>query len=493
MIIPFGPWEPDSAGIDMAVLATAKNVWPSKTGYAPIPELAAFSTDALPGRCVGTAYARTSTGAYQIYAGTSTGLYKFESLGWTNVSRLSGGDYGVPTDDNWSFAQFGTKLYAVNLTDDMQVIDVDSGSNFDAAPGSPPKARYVAVVGDFLVLAALASNDRKLRNSAINNASGWTVGTDLCDEQEFADGARITGLFGGEFGYVVQERAIRLMIFQPGDDTAFRFERKESEHGAAAGYSLVGTANGIFFLANDGYYKFSVGGGLIPIGAQRVNKWFTANCDSSRFFSVVGFTDPFAPRIGWAFYNSVGSSYFDRVLFYDWQIDRWSYAEITAQYWASLTTAGLTLEDLDVYGDIDSGDIPYPFDSRVWQGGAPVVAAIDANGQLAFLQGNNPYTALLNTSSMHVNAGKRSKEFVIEPLGVFNDASQTLRIGKRESTNAGAVYTGSISPSSLTGLLRGTASGRIHEFEVTIEQSSGTRWTQAQGLDVQAASLAGSQ
>jgi hypothetical protein len=65
---------------------------------------------------------------------------------------------------------------------------------------------------------------------------------------------------------------------------------------------------------------------------------------------------------------------------------------VTAQYWASITTAGTTLEQLDTYGDIDSGLIPYPFDSRAWEGGAPVIGAVDGNGLLSFLEGTLPLT-----------------------------------------------------------------------------------------------------
>jgi hypothetical protein len=490
-VLPFGPWEPDSAGVDVPVMLTAKNVWPSKTGYVPIPQLSAASLDGLAERIVGITFARTASGGWLIFAGTRFKLYKFQSNVWNDVSRVAGGDYGVPEFDYWSFTQFGSKIIAVNLTDDPQVIDVDSGAtNFTALGGSPPRARYVSVVGDFVVLASLSSGDRKLRNSAINDSAGWTVGTSLCDEQEFPDGASITGLAGGEFGWVMQEKGIRRMIFQPGSDLAFRFERVEAEHGAAAGYSLASTANSIFFLANDGFYSFG-GNGLIPIGAQRVNEWFRANCDISRYYSVQAFTDPFAPRIGWAFYSSVGSTNFDRVIFYDWQIDRWSYAEIEAQIWSSLVTAGLTLEDLDFYGDVDSGGIPYPFDSRVWQGGAPVIGAVDADGNLAFLESATPLTAVLQTGPHRLNAGGRSKEFAIEPMGVLNDVTPTLRIGKRESTQASIAYTASASPSSLSGVWRMTASGRLHNFEVTLTQTSGTNWEQMQGIDIHAARFAG--
>lgn len=487
----YGPWEPDAAGVDALVLATAKNVWPSKGGYIPIPGLSAIALSALPAKCVGACKARTASGGWLIFAGTRTKLYKLVSNVWTDYTRASGGDYSTAIDDYWSFTQFGSKLIATNLADDVQVIDVDTGATaFSALGGTPPKARYVTVVGDFVVLASLSTGDRLLRNSAINDSAGWTVGTNLCDEQEFADGGRVTGLKGGEYGYVGQEKSLRRMIFQPGSDQAFRFERIDEEHGPAAGYSLVGAGPLIAFLANDGFYTYGPGG-LIPIGAQRVNKWFRANCDASRYFAVQSFTDPFAPRFGWAFYNSSGSTNFDRVIWYDWHIDRFTYAEVTAQYWASLVTAGVTLEDLDAYGDLDSGLIPYPFDSRVWEGGAPAIGAVNSSGQMAFLEGATPLTALFLTSPMHVNPSYRSKEFVIEPLGIFNGVSPTVRIGKRENTQSSPTYTAAASPSSLTGLWRITASGRVHEFEVTLTQSAGATWEHMQGLDIQAARTAG--
>ena len=487
----FGPWEPDAAGVDAGVMLVAKNVWPSKVGYIPIPSLDGISIDELPAKCIGLAFARTSAGGWVIFAGTTTNLYKFESNAWVEYTRVSGGDYAVPTDDYWSFTQFGSKLIAVNIADDPQVIDVDTGATaFSALGGSPPRARYVAVVGDFVVLASLSSSDRKQRNSAINDSAGWTVGTNLCDEQEFPDGGRITGLAGGENGYTVQEKSIRRMIFQPGSDIAFRYERVEAEHGAAAGYSLASTANTIFFLANDGFYSFNQNG-LVPIGAQRVNKWFRANCDASRYFAVIAFADPFAPRVGWAFYNAAGSTNFDRVIWYDWQLDRWSYAEMEAQFWSSLVTAGVTLEDLDVYGDIDGGGIPYPFDSRVWEGGAPVIGAVSSSGTMSFLEGGLPLAAVFASSPLRLNPGYRSKEFEIEPLGVLHDVAPTLRIGKRENTQVAQTYTSATAPSSVTGIWRMTASGRVHDFEVTLTQSSGTNWEHMQGLDILAARSAG--
>lgn len=484
-MIPLGPWEPDSAAVDTGALAVAKNVFPSKTGYGPVPGLAEFSTDALPSKCFGLFFAQVSAGGWVVFAGTQTKLYKFTGGAWVDYTRSSGGDYNVPTDDYWSFAQYGSKVIACNLNDDVQAIDVDTGAvNFSALGGSPPKARYVTVVGDFVILGCLGSNNRKIRNSAINDSTGWTVGTNLCDEQEFADGGRVTGVAGGEFGYVVQERAIRRMIFQPGSDTAFRFERVEKQRGAAGGYSVVSTINAVFFLSDDGFYAFGANG-LVPIGGQRVNDWFRSNSDTSRFFSVQSFADPYAPRVAWAFYNTSGSTNFDRLLVYDWQLDRWSYAEAEAQFWAALVTAGVTLEQLDSYGSIDSG-VPYSLDSRAWEGGAPVIAAVNSSGRLSFLEGATPLTATFTTAPMHVSKGSRSLIQSVYPVGSFNDSTLAIRVGKRENTKIAPSYTASITPSATSGHARCRSSGRLHNFELTISHTSGSAWEHAQGFDIEA-------
>jgi hypothetical protein len=493
-ILPFGPWEPDSSGIDArdeagrVILQTARNVYPTKTGYGPVPGLSAITDNVLSSTetCVGLAFARATEGGYLIFAGSRTKLFMYnsDSRSWIDKSRTSGGPYNVSTDDYWSFAQFGTQLIAVNKNDDPQVINVDNPSNFAALPGSPPRARYVTVVGDFVVLGCLGTNDRKVRNSAINDATGWIVGTNLCDEQEFPDGGRVTGVAGGEFGWILQEKSIRKMDFHAGADIAFSFERVEREHGAAAGYSVVSTINAVFFLSDDGFYAFGANG-LVPIGAQRINKWFQQNSDTARFFSVVAFADPYAPRIAWAFFNAASSTTFDRLLIYDWQLDRWSYGEASAQFWATSVTSGLTLEALDFYGSIDTG-VPYSLDSRVWEGGRPVIGAIDTLGRLSFLESAAPLAATLTTAPLRLNASARANVGAVEPVGVFNGASLAIRVGCRERTQDAVSYTGSIAPSGRSGIARMKASGRFHEIETSITQGPGALWTHAQGLDVAA-------
>lgn len=490
-VIPFGRWQPDYAGVGLAeqsgavLMDDACNVFPCDgQGYCMIQSLQDFASFQLASLCVGTFIGHLSAGGHVLFAGTRTKLYKFDTtLGWMDYTRAAGGDYNVPVGEYWSMTQFGSQVIFCNVNDDPQVIDIDTGATkFTALGGTPPKSRYVDVVGDFVILACQLTAPLRIVNSAINDATGWTIGTNLCDQQDFADGEWITGLAGGEYGWVVQEHAIRRMIFQPGFDQAFRFERVERRHGSAAGYSLVAIRDTIFFLSDDGFFSFQ--NQMVAIGHERVNKWFRANSDGNRFFSVLAFTDPFAPRIGWAFYNSSSSVTLDRVIYYDWALDKWSYSTQAAQFWGPYVSPGVTLEALDAYGDMDSGAIPYSLDDRVWQGGQPIIAAITPAGRLAIREGSLLETARLLTAPMQLSPSQRSAIQSVAPIGIFNGATLTVRVGAREHTGNAVSYTGYLSPSSRSGIVYARKSGRLHAFELNIAQSTGTEWKHAQGVDV---------
>jgi hypothetical protein len=489
MRIQYGGWEPDAVSVGATdanggvLLEEARNVYPGRRGYQPILALAETAQSALPSACRGLAIARDGDGAFTLYAGTATKLYRYNSStnAWVDFTRSSGGDYALEADDYWSFTQFGSLLIAVAPTDDPQHIDVDTADvNFAALGGSPPRARHVAVVGDFVVLGGLTSNDRSLQWSSINNAEEWTAGTNLGDVQVFPDGGAVTSVKGGEFGWVVQDTALRRMSFHAGSDVAFTFERIENEHGSPGGYSAITSGGRLFFLDDDGFYAHD-GQTLTPIGTHRVDEWFRANSDIERFFRFVGFHDPLGPRVMWAFFNSTASTYFDRVIIYDWSLDKWSYSDQAAQFWATVALPGWTLEGLDIYGTLEA--VPYSLDSRVWAGGRPALGGINSDGMFGFLEGS-PQTALIRTGSMQLD-GKRAMVRSIEPIGIVNDATMTGRVGRRENSGDAISYTSSLSASSRTGVMHTHASGRLHNLEITATQSSGTNWSYLQGLDVE--------
>lgn len=491
MRIQFGGWEPDSVSVGATdangavLLEEARNVYPGQRGYQPMLALAATAQSALPAPCRGMAIARDSDGSFTLYAGTATKLYKYDSStnAWVDYTRSSGGDYALEPEDYWSFTQFGSLLIAVAPTDAPQKIDVDTAAtNFSALGGSPPNARHVTVIGDFVVLAGLTSNDRSVQWSSINDAEEWTAGTNLGDIQEFPDGGAVTGAKGGEFGWILQDTALRRMTFHQSSDIAFTFERIENEHGSPGGYSAVTAGGRLFWVDDDGFYAHD-GQTLTPIGAHRVDEWFRANSDVDRFYQIIGFHDPLGPRVMWAFYSASSSTYFDRLIIYDWSLNKWTYSNQAAQFWAVVALPAWTLEGLDVFGTLE--DVPYSLDSRVWAGGRPALAGISSDGYFGFME-STPQTAHIRTGSLQLGRG-RSTVQSMEPIGVINGATVTGRVGKREKTSDAISYTSSISASSRTGVLRTKASGRIHNLETTITQSSGTNWTYIQGLDVDTA------
>lgn len=473
-IIPFGEWAPDVCQLDSQLTAIAENVYPGPNSYTPIPALGAISTAALLDPCLGLAFARTVSGAWVIFAGTANNLYKYASGSWTDVTRIVGGDYGVATGHAWSFTQWGTYLIAVNINDNPQVINIDSGTEFEDLAGSPPKAKHVTVVGPHVVLSGLASNERMLQWSGVEDHESWTVGTGLSDEQEFPEGGPIIGVAGGENGYVVQDRAIRMMQHLPGDiDTIFTFTRIEDKKGCISQQGFVTVNQTVFFVGEDGF--FSIGsGGLSPIGANRINEWFRDNCDLARRSYIRAFAVADKPRVAWFFHSNPTSTNYDRIIFYDWSLNRWSYAIVSAQYYATLASVGMTLEDLNAFGTLDSLEVS--LDSAVWAGGRPFIGAINADGELAALNGA-PLAATFDTVERHLSPGSRS--FVSEVYPLIDADGLTVAPGTRERLQNSVAW-GSAASLEITGSCSMLSSGRLHRFRIAIP--AGTVWANAQGV-----------
>jgi hypothetical protein len=189
MYLNFGEWAPDLADIGTDTLDTAQNVFPGPNAWGPAKSLVTTAA-ALPAPCRGLSDAPQESGSFATYAGTTTKLYRFDAAtqAWGDVSRLVGGAYAVPTNGYWSFAKFGPLLIATNGSDPVQFIDVNSGTNFAALPGSPPLAQYVTVVEDRVMLAGLALFPTSIAWSDINDSGVWMPGLGLADQQQFSSG-----------------------------------------------------------------------------------------------------------------------------------------------------------------------------------------------------------------------------------------------------------------------------------------------------------------
>lgn len=505
--VPFGEWRPDLALIDTKFASEVENVMAGANAYQPFPGLAPFSLAALSETVCGLYAARTSSGAWKIYVGTTTKLYVWNLSGFTEVSRTSGGAYAVAPGDLWSFAQFGKNLIAVHQGDNPQTIDIDVGTNFADLGGSPPRAQNVYVIADFVVLSGLVSNNRKIQWSALNDSTGWTIGLNLSDEQEFPDGGPVQGVCGGEIGYVVQDRCIRTMQFLPGDTALiFSFSRILNDRGCISKYGFTSISNNLYFVSEDGFYAVS-GQQVTPIGHDKVDHWWLNHSDPDRRNIIQAITVVNAPHIMWAYHATAASHNYDRLMVYDWSNQRWAKATEEAQVWASngLATVGLDLdttgpEPFDAVLDVPLRAfqisafqnsafqiIPVAYtpartlDSYAYAGGRPLIGAVDENGFLAALNGPN-LPAILETSEAHADLGSRAFVSNAYPLVDENEAGTTVAAATRERQQDPIIWNPPM-PLEITGSAAVYFSARLYRFRVAIPAAS--TWTYATGVGVE--------
>src|SRR6266516_4718880 len=356
-LLPFGEYRPDVADYEGAHTKNILNVLPRGDGYGPMPDISAL-TQALAATCRGAFVARLTDGTVNIFAGTSTKLYKLSNTdySWTDVSSGGGTYSALNATDQWAFAQFGSLVFATQANAALQVFTTGSSTAFTGASGSPPQARYVAVVGRFLVLSGLNSTPFRIQWSGLNDTTQWTSGVNLSDYQDFPDGGFVRGVAGGEFGTVFQDSAIRRMTFLPGSVNPFQIDRIAQDDGIYAPLSLTKTGDKIFFCSPQGFKVITGTGAISPIGRERIDRTFFADLDISQPQLFLGCADPNSTRVFWA-YKSVnaGQVLFDKGLCYDWLLDRWTPLTWSGEYITNLVQPGITVEALDsVSGSIDA-------------------------------------------------------------------------------------------------------------------------------------------
>ena len=129
-MILFPDFAPDRSGYALSASRSINNCQPVTDGWGPFPGLTTVSS-ALPLACKGAIAVRTISGSWATFVGTQQKLYTLDTstalYGFTDYTRLSGGNYSVPNTDRWCFTPVGGRLIANNINDDIQYLDVNSG------------------------------------------------------------------------------------------------------------------------------------------------------------------------------------------------------------------------------------------------------------------------------------------------------------------------------------------------------------------------------
>lgn len=351
-LLVYGEYRPDVSDYEGQATRNILNVIPRGDGYGPFPSFSAY-TSALPAPCRGAFYALKSDGTVVTFAGTSTKLYRLNNIDftWVDVSKGGASYSALSATAQWQFAQTGNFVFATQANAVLQIFDLSSSTAFADALGAPPQAAYLSVVGRFLVLSGLLSTPYRIQWSGLNNfnaADSWTSGIKSSDFQDFPDGGIVRGVAGGESGVIFQDQAIRRMSYVPGSPIIFQIDRITQDKGLYAPYSIIRAGERIFFYAGQGFHKIEPGGVPQQIGREKVDRSFLADLDKGNLQLFMGAADPRSTRVYWA-YKSVSGTVgaYDKLLGYDFLLDRFFPVAVTGEYMLGISQTGLTLENLD--------------------------------------------------------------------------------------------------------------------------------------------------
>lgn len=486
-MIKLGQFLPDQPPFQSAGATVANNVVPAANGYTNLPDVQPFS-GAANKFIRGMFAAKDDAASSAIYAGDEESLYKLDATDstFTDISKTSDASYSTGDGYVWRFVQFGEEVIATNYSDPIQTITAAAGGRFSDLAGSPPKAKYIAVVRDFVMCGY--TNDTtdgekpyRVRWSGIGDYDSWAVSADTqADFQDIADMGAVTGLVGGEYATILMERGI-VRAQYVGSPLVFEFDKVQLNRGCKIAGSVVSLGHNVFYLSDDGFYMFD-GQSSRPIGAEKVNRYFLSRFQSNNSARMSAVIDPLREIVVWS-YASVdsGDGTPDELIIYNYATDSWSTASIGLDAMAPLFTAGYTLENLvNISSSLDA--LPSSLDSEVYKGGEFFFAG-SKDKKIQTFTGDN-LDAVVETSEFELQAGRSSLVNNVIPY-VENssglDTTITAQVASRNSQNA-VVSFGTASTLNSDNFCPVRSSGRYHRVRLNISGN----WTNVQGIDVDA-------
>lgn len=505
-MLEFGEYMPDLPPLLNPGLTRAEGIIPLERGYGPIPQLSILTSTGMDNRAQGIVGARAvdAVGTTYIYTGDSTKLYVVSGSSFTDVS---GAVYTTPSDGRWEFAQWGNQIIATNFSDVVQQITI-GGANFAALGGSPPKARHVAAVDNFLVLGNLDDGTDRPQGIAWSDRgdiTNWSTGlSDLQDLQN--NGGWVQGIVGGDFGIIFQEYMITRMSYI-GAPFTFQLDTVEQERGALAVGSILPVGRNIAYLAADGFFMFD-GAQSHPIGDGKLDEAVLGEdgplaINRNYLDRVYSCNYPAEKICVWSYSSAQAdpSGINDVMLFYNYAPQsktRWSVlrtnttdaiagtTDINHYVLGAPLSTGYTLDGLDaVSTNIDALPEAPPndisLDSPFWTGQQRALGVINSDNKLAFFDDTTYYDAFIETGEHQLNPPNRTSITMIRPFVNTPDGSSTITVAMsaRNTEQVTASFSNTVALNS-SGFANVRSNGRFQRAQVIITGG----FVHAEGIDV---------
>lgn len=469
--ISFGEWTPDQPGITNG-LQRAENVFSKAVGYGAIQSAVDYSESASE-NLNSVVAGRTVSNTTLVFAGGSTKLFKLDSTDLTLDDVSKSGGYTTDTNQKWRFTQFGNVIIGANGTAKLQGFNVNSSTLFADLSADAPEARYVTVVRDFVVSGYINSatvRPNRVQWSALGDESSWAVSaTTQADYQDIPDGGAVVGVTGGEFGLVLMDRSIHRMSYV-GSPLVFQFDNISRNLGCFEANSIIQYSGTTFFLSDDGFYACD-GQQVIPIGNEKVNRYFFDDADQGTLHLMSAAVDPYRKLVVWS-YASNDSATPNKLIIYNFQTQKWTSGTTDVDRIATSSTPTVTLEGLDVYGTLET--IETSFDSRLWLGGKLQFAGVRDAKIITF--SGAPMTATIETGDIEV-PGATSAITMAKPI-VDNGSADIALVSRRLLNQAVVFGTQTVADAENRVSIRGV--GRYHRLQLTPTGD----WKTTVGVDI---------
>jgi len=478
MQVPFGEWLPDQPDHNKQGANVATNVYHAANTYKRFPSLVAYSSNTTSTDSKGAGSFRDNSNTVYNFVATRTNLYQLTSGAFTSRKASLTGDH----DDFWTFTQFGEYVIASNGVDAAQYYLMGTSTNFAAltaiqTAGTAPVFRVSGVVRDFLVVGNITNATNRIQWSGINDITVWSG--KQSDYQDLpGSGGQVVAITSGEVGYVFRQNQIIRMDYV-GGSVVFRLSVISPNRGAVYGRTVCQDNRQIFFYADDGFYQIN-GDQIIPIGVEKVNRYFDLNLNKAYADRICAAVDPFNQLAMWLFPSTSNAAnttgICDKIIIYNYATKKWSLANASASTIFSQFVGAYTVELMDILSQ-NLENINAALDTDFWSGGQVLLGGIDSDYKAAIFSGTDNECEI-ETAEIEPFPGMRANITGIRPIV---DATATLTVKARERLADTESETSSVSMRD-SGINPVRKSGRY--IRANVKVPSGTTFTHAQGIDL---------
>jgi hypothetical protein len=264
------------------------------------------------------------------------------------------------------------------------------------------------------------------------------------------------------------------MIYVPGSPVIFQIERVAEDKGLLAPYALIRAGERIFFPSAQGFHVITGTAAPVPVGKEKFDRTFLADYDTGSPQLLIGAADPAETRVYWAYKSLAGQAgLFDKLLAYDYALNRATTINVSGEYLSSLARPGVTLETLDsVSGSIDA--LTFSLDD-VSVAALARLSAVNSAHRLGFFSADN-LEATIDTAEQSNGRRVRVKGFrpVTDAAACFGS------ISGRETAQVEASYSAEHAVDA-RGFCPANVSTRLARGRIRIPAA--TPWTYAAGIE----------